>query len=57
MHIENSELLILDRVFQHYLDFNDNDEEARDFYNHYVYSLVTLTPKRNENKLRIPEND
>ena len=26
------ELIILDRVFQHYLEYNDNDEEARDLY-------------------------
>lgn len=46
MHIENwekevSELLILDRVFQHYLDFNDNDEEARDLYHSLVLSQIT----------------
>ena len=41
MHIENSELLILDRVFQHYLDFNDHDEEARDFYYSLVLSRIT----------------
>ena len=26
------ELKILDRVFQNYLEYNDNDEEARDLY-------------------------
>jgi hypothetical protein len=32
MTIKESDLLILDRVFQHYLEYNDNDEEARDLY-------------------------
>ena len=36
-----SDLLILDRVFQHYLEYNDNDEEARDFY--YLLVLNRLT--------------
>jgi hypothetical protein len=26
------QLKILDRVFQHYLEYNDNDEEVRDLY-------------------------
>ncbi len=26
------QLKILDRVFQNYLEYNDNDEEARDLY-------------------------
>jgi hypothetical protein len=26
------ELKVLDRVFQNYLDYNDDDEEARDLY-------------------------
>ena len=26
------ELEILDKVFQHYLEYNDNDEEVRDLY-------------------------
>jgi len=26
------ELIILDKVFQHYLEHNDNDEEVRDLY-------------------------
>ena len=31
-----SDLLILDRVFQNYLEYNDNDEEAREFYYYLV---------------------
>ena len=41
MHIKESDLLIIDRVFQRYLKNNDNDEEARNFY--YLLVLNRLT--------------
>ncbi len=30
--MKNEKLKILDKVFQNYLEYNDNDEEARDLY-------------------------
>jgi hypothetical protein len=43
MTIKVSELLILDRVFQNYLEHNDNDEEARDLYHLLVLDrLINL---------------
>jgi hypothetical protein len=41
MNIKESDLLIIDRVFQLYLENNDNDEEARNFY--YLLVLNRLT--------------
>ena len=41
MNIKESDLLIIDRVFQLYLKHNDNDEEARNFY--YLLVLNRLT--------------
>ena len=41
-----SELLILDKVFQGYLENNDNDEEARDLYNKLLYPLEYEIIKR-----------
>ena len=41
MNIKESDLLIIDRVFQRYLKNNDNDEEARNFY--YLLVLNRLT--------------
>ena len=41
MNIKESYLLIIDRVFQLYLENNDNDEEARNFY--YLLVLNRLT--------------
>jgi len=39
------ELIILDRVFQHYLEYNDNDEEVRDLYLEMLspleYNIIT----------------
>jgi len=40
------ELMILDRVFQHYLEYNDNDEEARDLYHKILSPLeFDITPR------------
>jgi hypothetical protein len=41
MNIKESDLLIIDRVFQLYLENNNNDEEARNFY--YLLVLNRLT--------------
>jgi len=39
------ELIILDRVFQHYLEYNDNDDEVRDLYLEMLspleYNIIT----------------
>jgi len=32
MNLNSKEKEILDKVFQYYLDYNDNDEETRDLY-------------------------
>jgi len=41
-----SELLVLDRVFQCYLDNNDSDEEARELYHKLLSPLEYEIVKR-----------
>jgi hypothetical protein len=55
MNIKESDLLIIDRVFQLYLENNDNDEEARNFYYLLVLNRLTeyITMKINDELLDI----
>jgi hypothetical protein len=41
------QLKILDKVFQNYLDYNDDDEEARDLYLEMLSPLEYDIVKRN----------
>ena len=41
------ELKLLDKVFQHYLEYNDNDEEVRDLYLEMLSPLEYNIVKRN----------